>query len=105
MGELDDLVAAMESGDLVETDQRFHETLFRPLNNGIALELIGLFWTVYHRVETELDPPGPERAEICSEHRAIVEAVRAGDPVAARSALGAHFVDIEQRVARLGDPR
>ncbi|APU14084.1 MULTISPECIES: FadR/GntR family transcriptional regulator [Actinoalloteichus] len=101
VGELDALVAAMESGDLVETDQRFHETLFRPLDNEIALELIGLFWTVYHRVEAELDPPRPGRAEICHEHRTIVEAVRAGDPVAARDALGAHFVDIEERVARL----
>lgn len=101
LAELDDAVTAMDTGDVSTADQRFHQILYRPVHNRFAGQLIELFWDVYHQVEAELEPPGREPATIGHDHRRIVDAVRAGDPAAARTAMTRHFADIQARVARL----
>ncbi|PSK99031.1 GntR family transcriptional regulator [Murinocardiopsis flavida] len=100
LAELDDAVTAMDAEGLSSADRNFHQLLYRPLHNRFAGQLIELFWVVYHQVESELEPAGdPE--EIRRGHRGIVDAVRAGDPAAAKAAMTRHFTDIEARVARV----
>ncbi|MFB9902814.1 FadR/GntR family transcriptional regulator [Allokutzneria oryzae] len=100
LAELDGLTARMESGEK-DADERFHQTLYRPVGNDFALQLIALFWTVYHRLEAEIEPPGKAAEEIGHGHGEIVAALRTGDPAAARAAMTEHFADIETRVATL----
>ncbi|PRX96994.1 FadR/GntR family transcriptional regulator [Allonocardiopsis opalescens] len=101
LAELDAAASAIDAGELSAADQHFHEVLYRRVPNRLAVELIELFWTVYHQVESDLEPPGDDPGEIGRAHRVIADAVRAGDAVRAREALVRHFGDIEQRVARL----
>ncbi|MGP4017003.1 FadR/GntR family transcriptional regulator [Saccharopolyspora sp. 5N708] len=103
IGELESCVAEMRSGDVVEADRRFHQLLYRPVDNEIAVQLIDLFWTVYHRVEAEIDPPEVVRDEIGAEHQRIVDAIRAGDADAAAQEMSRHFSDIERRSRRFID--
>ncbi|MCP3801413.1 FadR family transcriptional regulator [Allokutzneria sp. A3M-2-11 16] len=100
LAELDGLTAAMESGER-DADERFHQALYRPVGNDFALQLIALFWTVYYRLEAELEPPRKAASEITHGHDEIVAALRTGDPAAARAAMTEHFADIENRVASL----
>lgn len=100
LAELDAVVDAMEAGQ-GDADQQFHELLYRPTGNDVAVQLIRLFWTVYHQLEAELDPPEHDRGAICSAHRAIVDTLRARDADAARDAVSRHFADVEARVSRL----
>lgn len=105
LAELDAAVDQMSTGDLAEADQRFHELLYRRMDNAVAAQLISLFWSVYHRVEAELEPPLPDPAEISQGHRQIVAALRSGDPAAAQATMVGHFADITARVARLTTDR
>lgn len=100
LAELDDAVTAMDTGGLSSADRHFHQLLYRPLHNRFAGQLIELFWVVYHQVESELDPPD-EPEDIRHGHRSIVDAVRAGDAAAAKTAMTRHFADIEARIAHV----
>ncbi|GIJ61199.1 FadR/GntR family transcriptional regulator [Virgisporangium aurantiacum] len=95
---LDALVSKMDSDP--GADRAFHALLYESCGNELVLQLIDLFWTVYHEVEGALDPPEGRAAAIVARHRRIVEAVRAGDPTAARAAMTGHFTDVKARVAR-----
>ncbi|WP_190813078.1 FadR/GntR family transcriptional regulator [Saccharopolyspora pogona] len=103
IGELETCIAEMRSGDVVEADRRFHQALYRPVGNEIAVQLIDLFWTVYHRVEAEIDRPEVVRDEIGDEHQRIVDAIRAGDSDAAAEEMARHFSGIERRSRRFVD--
>ncbi|GAA0525720.1 FadR/GntR family transcriptional regulator [Saccharopolyspora erythraea] len=103
LAELESCVAEIRTGDVVEADRRFHQTLYRPVGNEIAVQLIDLFWTVYHRVEEEIDPPEWLREEIGREHQSIVDAIRSGDAGRAAEAMTQHFADIERRSRRFID--
>ncbi|GAA3729614.1 FadR/GntR family transcriptional regulator [Plantactinospora mayteni] len=95
---LDALVTAMDRDP--EADRAFHSLLYESCGNELVLQLIGLFWDVYHQVEPVLGPPEERTAEIVTNHRRIVAALRARDPEAAREAMRLHFRDVKARVAR-----
>lgn len=100
LADLEDAIAEMETGNLAETDRRFHLTLYQRVDNEIATQLIDLFWTVYHQIDADLRPTTWKRSEIIAKHRLILYALRAGDPEAAQAAMSAHFADIETRSRR-----
>ncbi|MBT2230042.1 FadR/GntR family transcriptional regulator [Nonomuraea sp. NEAU-A123] len=83
-----------------EADRAFHALLYDSCGNELVLQLIGLFWDVYHEVEPTLGPPEERTAEIAVNHRRIVAALRARDPEAAREAMRLHFRDVKARIAR-----
>jgi DNA-binding FadR family transcriptional regulator len=84
-----------------EHDHRFHELLYEPLGNQMAIELIGMFWDVYHQLEDELGRPETDPAHVVEEHRKIVEALRARDPDRAAEMMDQHFADVRARIERL----
>jgi DNA-binding FadR family transcriptional regulator len=97
---LDALVRQM--GDDAEADRAFHALLYESSGNQLVLQLIQLFWDVYHEAEGSLEPPADRVAEIEARHDRIVAALRARDPDAARDAMRRHFTDVKERVRRAG---
>ncbi len=107
--DLEALVAQMESyasqGILdPAVDRVFHDVLYRPLNNRAVTMLLDAFWEVQEKVRTQL-PAITRVANIealnAGWHRAILQALRAGDPVVAAAAMQEHFTGIERRMALL----
>jgi DNA-binding FadR family transcriptional regulator len=95
---LDALVARMATD--LSADRAFHALLYESCGNELVLQLIGLFWNVYHEVEASLDPPEDRIADVVANHQRIVDALRGGDAAEARAAMSAHFTDVKARVAR-----
>ncbi len=106
--------------NFVEADAEFHRRLFEPLNNELLVSLLGVFWTVYRRLQLELggiesggvEPGAVELGavesgaaveagllETAAVHRGIYEAVASGDKVLAAQRLNGHFDGIRGRIA------
>jgi DNA-binding FadR family transcriptional regulator len=81
-----------------EQDWAFHEALHRPLGNALVLELLRVFWRVFHSLDAELPGPAGSPAATAGWHRAILEALRAQDATALRAAIREHFNGIRVRV-------
>ena len=95
---LDALVRRM--GDDPEADRAFHALLSESHGNQLVLQLIQLFWDVYHSVESELPRPADRAAEVEARHDRIVEALRARDPRAAQEAMRRHFTEVKDRIRK-----
>lgn len=98
-----ELAALEEHGETEQAkhDHRFHELLYEPLGNQMALELIGMFWDVYYQLEGELGRPETDAAQTVHDHRMIIEALRARDPERAAEMIDRHFADVRARIDRL----
>ncbi|HEX6685455.1 MAG TPA: FadR/GntR family transcriptional regulator [Candidatus Limnocylindrales bacterium] len=96
---LDALVNAMMHD--LEADRAFHALLYESLGNELVLQLIDLFWQVYHEVEQMLGEPQARNEEIAANHRRIVEALRDQNPHAAQEAMRRHFRDVKARIAKV----
>jgi len=86
---------ATEAGVDPAVDQQFHLALFEPLGNRLVLQLIDVFWQAFTRASESQPRTARHTAD---DHAAIVDAVRAQDPVAAARAVREHFADIEMAV-------
>ncbi len=80
-------------------DRAFHDQLYAPLDNQLLIQLLRVFWDVYHELSRSLPGAPPDYAEIVTAHRAIYEAVAAGDGERAREAMAGHFGGIRARLA------
>lgn len=106
LADLDRLVTAMtdraQAGETFpDEDREFHEILYRSLHNQLVSQLLQAFWTVFHRVNSELGGEDPDPAETARRHRAIYLALRRHDVVRAQKAMAEHFRNIDTRVAAL----
>jgi DNA-binding FadR family transcriptional regulator len=88
----------------VEQDGRFHQTLYTPLGNELATQLLETLWMVYHRLMPRLQGM-PKPTDLIGSHRAIVDGLRAHDPQRAEHALRVHFGEIHQRIERTRQAR
>lgn len=95
---LDALATAMQAN--LEADRAFHALLYESCGNELVLQLIDLFWHVYHQVEPLLGAPEERMDVTVGNHRRIVDALRAQDPAAAQEAMQRHFRDVKERIAR-----
>lgn len=91
---------AQRTGKDPKADRAFHSLLFTSCGNDLVLELIQLFWSVYHELENAVEPPEDRAEAIVANHLAIVAALRTGDAEAACQAMRRHFSDVKARVAR-----
>lgn len=95
LGTLEQLVADMASEDGEDFDRQFHLTIARATGNSAIEHLVGELW----RMRSEIPQVSEVYASVCShhaparaqEHRAIFDALKAGDPAAARMAMREHF--------------
>ncbi|WP_432839477.1 FadR/GntR family transcriptional regulator [Dactylosporangium sp. CA-092794] len=83
-------------------DRAFHALLYEGCGNELVLQLIALFWDVYHETGGLLAPPDGRAGPHGTGHRRIVDALRAHDRDAAREAMRLHFRDVKQRIAEAG---
>lgn len=83
-----------------EADAEFHRRLFEPLDNGMLLGLVGVFRTVYRRLQREVGAD-VDLAAAAALHRGIYEAVAAGDVALAAERLGSHFDGMRRRITAL----
>lgn len=98
LDELERIVTSMEdvssgSEPFQGLDRAFHQALYRSVDNRVVTLLIQAFWDVLDAARPALPAEHEDRVANAAHHRAILEAVRAGDTGAAREAMSAHFGD------------
>ncbi|MGX7673716.1 FadR/GntR family transcriptional regulator [Plantactinospora sp. DSM 117369] len=102
--ELDALAQSMQQAEAepiaAELDRQFHRRLFEPLDNRLVLQMIDLFWEVFHRMRHGLDRTPPAADARAARHQAIVDALRTGDDASAAAAMSDHFADLRDWLAR-----
>lgn len=103
------IVAAMEKKarageDFAPEDQAFHATLFAPLGNRVLLNLLDAFWQVFTRTARVLQRPETDLVATWRDHKAILDAVAAGDVAGARQRLDAHYDGIRKVLVASAKP-
>lgn len=74
----------------MDADRRFHEILYRPLDNWIMIGLLRAFWDSYCEIDFHGDWEASPK-EIVTQHRQILSALREGDERDAVKAMERHF--------------
>lgn len=100
VGEME--AVAARNIDFPAEDWRFHELLYRPVNNAMLTQLVRVFWDVVEVVKTDLIVAPVSTTQTALEHRQIVDAIAAHDPEAASTAMGAHFRGVRARLEHSG---
>ncbi|MFI7516724.1 FadR/GntR family transcriptional regulator [Micromonospora echinofusca] len=95
---------AAQGKDFLEVDRAFHLKLMEPLGNDLILQLTEAFWQVQAIVAPTLRTEPEDRVITAQRHRAIVDAVAAGDPAGLRSAIAEHYAPIRASIARAVQP-
>ena len=102
---LQQIASAAEAGDvtaLVQADVRFHQGLGEASGNTALLELVSVIGDQLVRERAAVLDMGSERAERSLEECSdILEAVRAGEPSLARTALIRHLDSVESSIEAL----
>jgi DNA-binding FadR family transcriptional regulator len=98
---LEEMASTVDAADipmLVQIGVSFHSNLYRATGNAPLVELLDEIGRrlLRERAATWDVPGRPQRS--LQQHRAIVEAIRAGNPLAARQALVAHLHSIEEEL-------
>ncbi len=84
--------------EFAEEDWRFHELLYRPVNNAVLTTLVRAFWKAVDLVKPDLDV-APGAVDVTArEHREIVDAIAARDAERAVAAIAAHFAGVQGRI-------
>jgi DNA-binding FadR family transcriptional regulator len=82
-----------------EADRRFHEVLYRCLDNHLVTKIIDVFWkAVQYMIEQNMMlPTTVQRDWYRTTHRQILDAVRVKNVEVAKAALRKHFDGLKQR--------
>lgn len=109
LARIDDALATMEAdidagGRGVEGDERFHGAVTTAAHSLLLARLMDEIGDLIRETRIEsLSQPDRPRASLAG-HRAIAEAIRSGDPMAAARAMHAH-VEMVSDVALIRDPK
>lgn len=85
------LAEARQYGDFVAADRQFHQLLYAAADMAALVELVGRVSGHVDRLRRLHLPTAGKTASILRAHRAIVEAIAAGDATAAQEALRLHL--------------
>lgn len=80
-----------------DLDERFHDVLYRSLENDTFASLLHVFWRAFETVDSDLHGDADIRVEYRS-HRAIFDAIRSREPARARERLLASFKNLQGRM-------
>jgi len=91
---LAEISAAAERGErAMDADRRFHEVLYRPLDNWVLIGLLRALWDTLAGLPDDQAPAFPY-ALVVEHHQRILDAVVAKDGAAAAAAMHAHFTPL-----------
>lgn len=99
----EDMVAAFEAGDVEVSSalhHDFHMSLYTPARSPWLIHLIELLTSTtdrYRRLLTPARPSAKHLRELQRQHRAILDAVKAGDPEKAADELRFHLMNTQAR--------
>lgn len=99
--EIADGEAALAAGDtdaLVAADIAFHKALYALSGNPLLPDASAAVWRQVRRVMHAVLEKHDARVDVWTEHRAIAEAIRAGDVSAAEAAAARHAWDAADRL-------
>lgn len=82
---------AVDAEPFQDLDRDFHTVLYDGIHNTVVAQLIRAFWTVLDAARPALPVSRGDRVANAGHHRAILNAVRAGDAAAAEHAMTEHF--------------
>jgi GntR family transcriptional repressor for pyruvate dehydrogenase complex len=86
-------------------DAEFHRLIAAAARNPVHGVVTHALTALQSNVGGRVDLTAEDDAAIVTAHRAIYEAIVGRDPEAARSAMHAHIIEIEQRLGRVGVER
>jgi DNA-binding FadR family transcriptional regulator len=87
---VDDIARQADQGmRAFDADRRFHEALYRPLDNWILIGLLRAFWD--SAAELVDSAPAESLSWVAAQHQDILDALAAEDPAAAVQAMEIHF--------------
>ena len=90
---LQDSVAKLTSADMA-----FHMWIYESSGNPLMAEMLKLYWHHLRRSMVAVVEPAHERRRVWEEHRAVLEAVLAGDEELAAKLSLQHIKDAAERV-------
>lgn len=102
---LDELKRAQASAQSTEApDRAFHLAVARATHNGPLLAVVQMLWdqgrgAIWKTMERHFETPAL-RAATLKDHRAVLDAIAAGDARAARKAMRAHLERVDREFAR-----
>ncbi|WP_326541768.1 GntR family transcriptional regulator [Pseudorhodoferax sp.] len=85
------LAEAQQYGEFVAADRQFHQLLYAAADMAALVELVGRVSGHVDRLRRLHLPTAGKTASILRDHRAIAEAIAAGDAAAAQEALRMHL--------------
>jgi len=80
-----------------DLDRQFHGTLYASLENQTLVKLLEVFWIAFDRFDVDSFHP-PQPLVTFEQHRAILDAIKAGDPGLTRQRLIQHFDHLQEKV-------
>ena len=90
-----------------EADRAFHHNIAAISNNQLLISFVDTLWSQRHRPMWQrlqsMAPEGQVSAAVTSDHRRILQAIRARDPERARAAMRAHLERVREQLIRLTD--
>lgn len=93
---------ARQGQNFPEEDRDFHHCLFKRLENPIISRLLDVFWLTFNRLQYQGETAKSEPIKTYRDHRAIVQAIKAGNVAQAQEALLKHYSGIESRLVQAG---
>ena len=103
---IEDGIAATEAGDLdrlVQTDLRFHSFIYEAADNPLLLETARQYWHHTRRAMTAYVRRAGQMSAVWAEHRAILDAIVAGDAPRAAELSHDHASHSAQLLLGAGD--
>jgi DNA-binding GntR family transcriptional regulator len=101
--EMAGLLAELDAGDsaLMDLDERIHRAVYRAAHNDLLEATLGQYYVLALRIWTLALDRAHELEEAVEAHRALLEAIQAGDGERAADTMRAHVQNFEQAMHRV----
>jgi DNA-binding GntR family transcriptional regulator len=101
--ELDELLGELDvAGDaLIDLDERIHRAVYRSAHNDLLEATLEQYYVLALRIWSMALDRADELEDAVQEHRALLEAIRDGDPERAAETMRSHVQNFEQAMRRV----
>jgi DNA-binding GntR family transcriptional regulator len=101
--ELDELLGELDvAGDaLMDLDERIHRAVYRSAHNDLLEATLEQYYVLALRIWSMALDRADELEDAVQEHRALLEAIRDGDPERAAESMRSHVQNFEQAMHRV----